>query len=246
MELLNAFCIRFIKCNIVISQSKEQEMNISEAIRQRKSIRGFKPDPIPQNILKEILETAIQSPSALNTQPWEVTVITKKALNDLKEANSELLASGAKPKMVTVRYEGVCRQRQIDLAIQLFKALGFTREDKVRRAQWRERGSRFFEAPVAIIVSIEKYLEDTQAPYNIGIFCQSVCLAAMEHGLGTCIQDQGIMFPDKVREIIGLAQNKIPVLVIAIGYPDWSFPANKIETPREPIDSVVTWFGFDR
>jgi nitroreductase len=66
----------------------------------------------------------------------------------------------------------------------------------------------------------------------------------MEYGLGTCIEDQGVMFPDKVREIIGIPQGKTPVLAIAIGHPDWDFPANRIESAREPVENVAKWYGF--
>jgi nitroreductase len=113
-------------------------MNVSEAIRLRKSVRGFKPQPVPQEVLRQILETAIHSPSAMNTQPWEISVVSGKVLDDLKQANSALLASGAKPNDEKIRYQGVFRQRQVDLAIQLFKLMGIAREDKVKRAQWNE------------------------------------------------------------------------------------------------------------
>jgi len=78
---------------------------------------------------------------------------------------------------------------------------------------------------------------------DIGALMQTICLAALHHGLGTCIEDQGTMFPDVVRKFTGMPDSKRIVISIAIGYPDWDFPANKLESRREPLENVVTWCG---
>lgn len=222
-------------------------MEIREALRTRKSIRGYKSEPVPRAILTEILEIATRSPSAMNTQPWEIAIVAGKALDDLRQANVKKLTSGALPKSNVLRrpFEGVYRQRQVDLAVQLFGLMGIAREDKEKRAQWMERGFRYFDAPAAIILSIDTSLGEELALVDIGGLCQSICLTALQYGLGTCIEDQGMLYPEVIRDTLGIPESKRIVIAIAIGYPDWDFPANKVETGREPIEDVTTWHGFD-
>src|SRR4030065_174116 len=214
-------------------------MELSEAIRTRKSIRGYKPEPVPKEIRKKVLETATHSPSARNTQPWEVTVLTVDTLDKVRRANIEMLRSGAEPWR-RISYQGVHRKRQVDLAVQIFKLMGIAREDKEKRAQWMERGFRFFDAPAAIILSVDSSAPEWLALLDIGAFCQSICLAALEYGLGTCIEDQGTMFPDVLRRFTGIPESKNTVISIAIGYQDADLPTNKLETDGEPFDSIST------
>ena len=219
-------------------------MDVIEAIRLRRSIRGFKPGPIPKEILKEILETALRSPSAVNSQPWEITVVSGEALENLKKSNMEMSNLGVLPRMEhrEAPLEGVYRQRQIDVAIELFKIMGITREDKQKRKEWNQRGLRFFDAPAAIILSIDSTLYDsTNSLMDMGSITQTICLAAMNYGLGTCIEGQGVIYPDIVRKFTGIPESKRIIISIAIGYPDWDFPANKHVSSREPIENIVKW-----
>ena len=222
-------------------------MDIIDAVRSRKSIRGYKPAPVPKEILRKILDIARRSPSAMNTQPWDITVVTGKVLDNIRQANIELLTSGATPNpdVPAKPYEGIHKQRQVELAIQLFGLMGIAREDKEKRAEWMQRGFRFFDAPAAIILSVDRSVEELKAMIDIGSFAQTVCLTALNYGLGTCIEDQGVMFPEAVRKFTHIPESKRIVLSIAIGYPDWDFPANKLEAEREPVENFVTWCGFD-
>ena len=219
-------------------------MDIIEAIRSRKSIRGYKPDPVPKEILREILEIATRAPSGLNVQPWEITVVTGKVLDKIKQGNIEMLHSVASSRQAgppPMIYEGKYRQRQVDLAIELFKLMGIPREDRVKRAEWMQRGIRFFDAPAAFILAIDESLGQFMGLIDIGALMQTICLTALHYGLGTCIEDQGIIFPEVVKKFTGMPESKRIVISIAIGYPDWDFPANKLESAREPLESAVTW-----
>jgi len=222
-------------------------MDIVEAVRSRKSIRGYKPDPVPKEIIKEILDIATRSPSGMNTQPWEFTVITGEVLDNIKRANVEMLGSGAipNPYFAGKPYEGVYRNRQVEVAVQLFGLMGIAREDKEKRAEWMQRGFRFFDAPAAIILSVDKSLGEIRPQLDIGAIVQTICLAALNYGLGTCIQDQGLMFPEVVRSLAGIPESKRMIIAITIGYPDWDFPANKLESNREPVENITAWQGFD-
>ena len=218
-------------------------MEIVEAIRSRKSIRGYKPDPVPRHILREILEIATRAPSGLNMQPWEITVVTGKALDNIRKANIEKLSSGdvlrsAGPPVVL---EGKYRERQIGLAVQLYQAMGIVEQDRAGRAWWGQRGFRFFDAPAAFIISVDKSLGEFGGLLDIGALMQTICLTALSYGLGTCIEDQGIRFPEILRKFAGIPESKRIVIAIAIGYPDPDFPTNKVQSQREKLENVVTW-----
>ena len=222
-------------------------MDIVEAIRARKSVRGFKPDPVPREVLRDVLEVARRAPSAMNTQPWEVDVVAGDVLDSIRRGNIEMLESGVMPHAdVSMQgFEGVYRQRQVDLAKQIFQLMGIAREDKEKRAEWMKRGFRFFDAPAAFIISVDRSMKPWWELFDLGAFAQSICLAALSHGLGTCIEDQGVMYPDVIRQHTGMPDSKRIVICIPVGYPDPDFPANRVESNREPVESIATWHGFD-
>ena len=221
-------------------------MDLIEAVQSRRSIRGFKPDPVPREVLSEILKIASRAPSAMNTQPWEITVLTGQVLEDIKRGTMEMLKSGAPPvrDVPGHTYDGVYKQRQVELAIGLFQLLGIAREDKEKRTEWMQRGFRQFDAPAAIIIVQDESLTGSGPLMDIGSVMQSICLAAVKHGLGTCIAKQGVYYPGVLRKIAGIPESKKIVIAIAIGYPDWDFPANAVETERESVEEITTWVGF--
>ena len=223
-------------------------MNIIEAINSRKSIRGFKSDSVDQATITKILETAVRAPSAMNTQPWEFFVITGDVLDAMRTKIVEKLNAGApmQPDHLVVGWppDSIYRDRQVGLAKQLFKLMDIQREDKEKRASWLERGFRFFDAPVVVIVVTDKSLSESGPLFDIGAVVQSFCLAALEFGLGTCIEDQGVLYPEVARELAGIGDTKRLMIAIAIGYPDPNFPANQIHSEREAVDKITTWVGF--
>ena len=222
-------------------------MDIVEAIRSRKSIRGYKPIPVSKETLKEILDIATRSPSSDNAQTWEITVVTGETLDNIRWGNVEMLTSGVAPNpdFALGRLEGVYRERQVELGIQIFQLMGIAREDRDKRAQWRQRGFRFFDAPTAIILSADSSLSEARILLDAGLIAQTISLAALNYDLGTCIGVQGVMYPEVIRKFTNIPKSKRIIISIAIGYPDWNFPANKLESKRESVDSITTWCGFE-
>jgi nitroreductase len=167
----------------------------------------------------------------------------------VRRSNVELLKSGVlpNPEHVVTSWpkESIYRQRQVDLAKQLFQLMDVPREDKEKRAKWMERGFRYFDAPAAIILYTDRCLTETGPLLDIGAVIQTICLTALHFGLGTCIEVQGTMYPDVLRKYAHIPESKRIIMSVAIGYPDWDFPANKVESQREPIGKVTTWLGFD-
>ena len=220
-------------------------MDLIEAINSRKGIRGYKPDPVPKEVLKEILEIANRAPSGMNIQPWEITVIAGEVLEKIKQANVEKFNSGEAPRPDVIRggYTGRYRERQVAIAVQLFKLMSIAREDTEKRTEWMRRGFRFFDAPAAIIITTDESL-GLAMQLDIGTITQTIALTALNYGLGTCIQGQGISYPDIIRKFTGIPESKRISICLAIGYPDWDFPANKVQSEREPIENVITWCGI--
>ena len=221
-------------------------MDVIEAIQSRKSIRGFKPDPVPRKVLKEIIEVACRAPSSLNAQPWECTVVAGEVIAKIKQASMEHFASGVAPCPDIAWHErltGKYRERQVALGIQLFQLMDIAREDSEKKIEWTKRGFRFFDAPAAIILSIDESMRDV-AQFDIGTITQTIALAALHYELGTCIQGQGLMYPDVIRKFTGIPESKRLSINLAIGYPDWDFPANRVQSEREPIEITTTWCGI--
>lgn len=220
-------------------------MDLMEAIKNRRSIRAFQDKPVSKDIIMEILNAACRAPSAMNTQPWEFVVLSGEKIIQLRAAVVEKLRSGAplQPDHQVVSWpnEGVYKQRQINLAKQLFKAMDIPREDKEKRAWWLERGFRFFDAPAAIIIATDRVLGEAGPLLDLGAVMQNICLAALHFGLGTCIEDQGVLYPDVFREYTGISQSKRLIIAIAIGYPAPEFPANHVRSEREPAQNMTTW-----
>jgi nitroreductase len=224
-------------------------MNLIEAIKERKSIRAFTSEKVPKNVITDILNIAGRAPSAMNTQPWEFTVVTGDILDKIRSAVVEKLKNmePMQPEHLVVGWsrESIYRKRQVELAKKLFKLMDIRREDKEKRTEWLERGFRFFDAPAAIILMTDRSLTENGPLLDVGAVMQNICLAALHFGLGTCIEDQGVLYPEVAREMAGIPESKRIVISIAIGYPDPDFPANKIITDRESADSLTTWVGFE-
>jgi nitroreductase len=152
-----------------------------------------------------------------------------------------------KPEHLVVGWsqESVYRNRQVELAKQLFKLMDIKREDKEKRAWWLERGFRFFDAPAAIVILTDRALSEHGPLLDVGAVMQNICLAALNFGLGTCIEDQGVLYPEVVRTMANIPDTKRIIISIAIGYPDLDFPANQVQTNREDAETLTTWIGFD-
>lgn len=223
-------------------------MDILDAIGKRKSIRGYKPDPVPKAVIREVLEIAGRAPSAMNTQPWEFVVVAGEPLRKIREGNVEKLNKGERPQpehqVAGWPNDSIYRVRQVDLARHIFQIMDIRREDKIKRDAWLERGFRYFDAPAAIIIFVDKTLSEAGPAVDVGAVMQNICLSALHFGLGTCIHDQGIMYPDVVKRYTGIPESKRLIVAISIGYPDEENIVNTISSTRESIDKITSWIGF--
>jgi nitroreductase len=223
-------------------------MTYDEVVLGRRSIRGFKPDPVPMELIKEILTLAMRSPSSMNTQPWNFTVVTGEPLNRIRAGNTERNIAGvphSREFRTGTAFEGVHRERQIGVAKQLFSAMGIARDDAPARMDWVLRGFRQFDAPVCVIITYDKVLSGSDdTPFDCGAVSTALVNAAWSRGLGAVINSQGIMQSPVVREHAGIADDQVIMKAIAIGWPDESFPANAVVSERKSVDEAARFVGF--
>jgi nitroreductase len=224
-------------------------MTFSELIKARRSVRGYRPDPVPREVIEEIISVAKWAPSSMNTQPWHVHVVTGEPLDNIRRGNTENMLAGVPPKrefLMRESYEGIHRKRQVEVAVQLFDAMGIAREDTERRTDWVMRGFRQFDAPVSLVLTYDKYLEPAAiSQFDLGAFSHAIVLAAWERGLGCVINGQGIMQSHVVRTHAQIPDDQVIMICIAMGYPDDSFVANDVKSRREDNKNFVRYVGFD-
>ncbi|TAJ72331.1 MAG: nitroreductase [Phenylobacterium sp.] len=220
-----------------------------EVVVGRRSIRGYKPDPVPKAVIREVLELAMRAPSSLNTQPWNFYVVAGEALDRIRAGNTERNLAGV-PDSREFRshgaYEGAHRERQIEIAKQLFAAMGIERHNQDQRRDWVLRGFRQFDAPVSVVVTYDRSIHGGDiAPFDCGAVANALVNAAWSRGLGCVINSQGIMQSPVVREHAGIPDDQVIMICIAMGYPEEAFPANAVVSRRKSVDEAAVFVGFD-
>lgn len=227
-------------------------MDIIEAVNQRKSIRAFKSNPVPQDVLREIVGMALRAPSWSNTQPWGFAIVGGKKLEEIKEALEKNLEERPNPDLPYPReYPESYTSRSRALGIKIFETKGIGREDKEKRRWWQLQGLRLFGAPSVIYIYIDHSIYVQGDKLNVwpmldcGLVAENIMLLAVNYGLGTIPQARTISYPDVLREILGIPESKVMVLGIAIGYPDWDDTVNQFRSERESLENVASWYGFD-
>ena len=223
--------------------------DLETIVFERRSIRGYKNQAVPREVLEDVIRIAQRAPSSMNTQPWHFHVLTGEPLERVRKGNTEkMLAGSSIDREITLNhgYEGPHRDRQVEIAVQLFEAMGIARDDKDRRQDWVMRGFRQFDAPVSVVITVDKALaNDTIAHFDCGAVTYGLVLAAWSKGLGTVINGQGIMQSSVVRENADIPADQVIMTCVAMGYPDEEFVANHVQSRRSTDDAVASFVGFD-
>ena len=223
-------------------------MQFDDVILGRRSIRGYKPEPVPKALIEEILALAMRAPSSMNTQPWNFYVISGEPLDRIRAGNTERNLAGvphSREFRIGQAFEGQHRERQVGVAKQLFSAMGIAREDKDARQDWVLRGFRQFDAPICVIVTYDRELaESDDTSFDCGAVTAALVNAAWSRGLGAVINSQGIMQSPVVREHASIADDQVIMKAVAIGWPDDSFPANAVVSERKSVEEATTFIGF--
>jgi nitroreductase len=219
-------------------------MAIKEAIQNRRTIRCFLPDPVPEETIKAVICDALWAPSWKNAQPWEIVVATGEILEQFKKQNKEALLAGKTsipdlpiPKGLPDPFQ----KRYADLNRQVYEALSMDEKDTSGRVQYYADMYALFGAPALILTMLDKRLAIEYAMLDIGLFVQSLCLLAQERSLGTAILSAAVHCPSIVHRIFAIPDSKLLVVGIALGWSDKNAPVNTFQRKRGAIEEFVRW-----
>ncbi|MEM7727870.1 MAG: nitroreductase [Pseudomonadota bacterium] len=217
---------------------------IPELLDTRYSVRGFKPDPVPQDLLDRIFEKSLKAASNCNTQPWHTYVVSGEMRDKVSNAMLAEVMSGKGPSPEfdwNVKYAGVHKDRQWGSAMALYGAMDIAREDKPARMQAMGRNWQFFGAPHAAFFTMEKYL-GIMGAVDMGIYAQTLSLLLEENGIQSCMQGALGQFPGPVKELLGIPEYYGILFGMSFGYAD-DHPANKCRTDRVALSEGVSFFS---
>jgi nitroreductase len=219
---------------------------LDQAMRSRQSARAFRPDPVPRSQLVEILDAARTAASNYNSQPWRVHVLTGKAKREFGEAIvREHMAVGVSTfSPFPDPMPPDCAARVGDFGQRYYAALGIDRTDKAARYRQTGRNYVFFDAPVGLIFTIHRSLTK-HSWLDCGLFLQNIILAAHVRGLATCPQVSFVRYQTLIADRLGLGSDELVACGLSLGYADTQAPVNRLNMPREPLDNVARWLGFD-
>jgi nitroreductase len=219
-------------------------MDVFTAIRERRSCRKFQSDAVNEADIDEILDAARWSPSWGNTQPWEFYVLTGEPLAAFKGAGARMLADGLAfaPDIATPEaWPSTLKGRYNELGKSLLDMLGINREDKDARNQLYARMASLFDAPCLIVACIPRDVLVEYAMLDVGLVVQTICLLAHAKGLGTCIMAAVVRYPDLLRKIASIPDDRRIAVGIALGFPDSDYPLNRFERKRAEPREIVHW-----
>ena len=221
-----------------------QADTLRDILSARHSCRAYRPDPVPAEVIAEVVRDAGRAPSWCNAQPWQV-VVTQGAQTENFRAALLAEVDRAKPGADMPwpeGYPGVYGERRRTCGFQLYEAVGIAREDRAARAEQSMQNYRLFGAPHVAIVHAEAAL----GPYgamDTGGFVTTFLLAATARGIGTIAQASVAAYPDLIRAHFGLPETRHILCAISFGYPDPDHPANQFRTERAALDDILDLRG---
>ncbi|MDG1280879.1 MAG: nitroreductase [Pseudorhodobacter sp.] len=214
----------------------------------RRSVRAFRPDPLPRARIEALLTTARTAPSGANLQPGRFTVLAGTALEALKTALVTASLSGRRPVSDYGWFPDpmpeALKTRQRAAGYALYQALGIDRRDLEGRAKQFRANYRFFDAPVGIVVSMDRGF-GPGGFLDLGMCLQTLLLAAEDEGLAACGIGALANHADVIQETLRLPASEMVICGVALGYPDPDAPVNHYRTAREPVASFAEFRGFD-
>lgn len=227
-------------------------MDLIEAIRQRKSIRAFKPDPVSKEDILSLISAAVAAPSKGNSQIWEFTVVTGDKKREMDMMLLDLLKTNPIPRMTLAdsdndgknemlrKVEKRASRNEAEIA-KLLSPIGLSFEKFMLEGTFT-----FFNAPVAILIFMdEAFSKDLPHILSVGASVQNILLAAMDKGLGTCWIGGVWRYTKELRTLLDIPDNKRIVSGVALGYPDKDSLINKYKSTRDKPIEFVRWVGID-
>lgn len=221
----------------------ERTLGVREAIIERRSVRRFLPDAVPDEIVRTILSEAARAPSGANIQPWQVHVVTGVAKDRVSRAVLDAAAEGREtpeyayyPDEFFEPYLG--RRRKV--GYDLYGLLGIAKGDKPMMRAQHDRNFVFFDAPVGLFVTIDRRF-NLGSYMDAGMFIQNILLLARAWGYETCPQAAWVRHGGTVRGVLAIPESHILLCGIALGRIDVDAPENRLQTERAAAETFTTF-----
>ncbi|NOX82078.1 MAG: nitroreductase [Alphaproteobacteria bacterium] len=220
-------------------------MNVTDAIQSRISTRGFLDRPVCEEKVREVLKVARWAPSGGNLQPWKVHVVMGAGRARLiatvtKAIGDNPFADEAELAIYPPKLGEPWRSRRFAVGEEMYALLAIARDDKPARLQWLLKNYQFFGAPVGLFFSLPRQFDKGQWAH-LGMFMQSLVLAAADKGLATCMQEAWAARAKTVSAFLGLSDDEQLYCGMALGYADPDAPVNKLRSSREEVDAFATF-----
>jgi nitroreductase len=218
------------------------ESTLVELLQARRSCRAFQPDPVPREVIEQILALAQLSPSWCNTQPWQLVIPDGAATERFRKGLAEHSRSSLpEPDFAfPTEYRGVYRERRLETAMQLYASVGIAKGDRAASAQQTLRNFDLFDAPHVAIVTTDEAL-GLYGAVDCGLYVNTLLLAAQSLGVATIPQAAVAGYSSYVREFFSLGADRKVLCAISFGYADQENPANNFRTTRAAVDIAATW-----
>ena len=225
--------------------------SVDAALLGRMSVRAFLPRPVPRETIEHLLQLASRAPSGTNTQPWKVYVLQGASRQSLVDkvcaAHDAIRDNPALAAEYQEAYDYYPKQwvspyidRRRENGWSLYGLLGIGKGDKDKMHAQHQRNFRFFDAPVGIMVTIDRIMGGGSL-VDTGMFLQNLMVAARAHGLDTCPQAAWNGYARIILPHVGASDNEMPVCGLSLGYADPADPVNTFHTPRVPVADFTTW-----
>ncbi|QGZ61815.1 nitroreductase [Paraburkholderia acidisoli] len=223
-------------------------MKVTEAVRSRKSVRQFLPDPVDPAVIREVLANAARAPSGGNLQPWHVHVVGGASLANFKAlmaARIETASAGEAMEYDVYPRElgSPYRERRYEVGEDLYRSIGVAREDRPARLRQFARNYAFFDAPLALFCSVDRQMGPPQWA-DLGMFMQTVMLLLREAGLHSCAQECWARYAQTVGAFLALPPERMLFSGMAIGYEDPQAPINGWRSTRVPLETFADFDGI--
>ena len=219
--------------------------DVFEAAHTRRSVRAYKPDPVPPALLREIVELGRYAPSGSNIQPWRVHVLTGATLKRVGTAIESAFLNDEPGHRRDYDYYTdpvfepyLARRRACGWG--LYGTLGIGKGDHEKSRAYRASNYTFFGAPAGLVFTIDRKLEKGSW-LDYGMFLQNIMIAARARGLHTCAEASIASYPDVVRRELGLGREWVVICGMAMGYADAEAVVNTFQPERITLEDYATF-----
>jgi nitroreductase len=219
-------------------------MDLIEGINSRRSVRAFKQEPIPQEILNHILEAACNSPSYTNTQPWEVALVLGEKREELSKKLRDLAVRKAEARPDLPKPKGWPPEHGLRMGehgARRLAAIGVDRDNQPERDKLSLMNFKFYGGPCALFLFMDGSLNEWSV-FDMGLFAQNLILAAHAFGIGSCLQASVTDYAPEIKSFLGVPASKKLVICISLGYPDESARLNSYRALKQKPDEFVKWY----